>query len=76
MHRASKYFQILQRDKHKKGDIGNDTQKHLLYKQFVVWHRKGYANAPLSDYINNPTFQELPLEKNYFPDISDKSILI
>ena len=56
MHRASKYFQILQRDKHKKGDIGNDTQKHLLYKQFVVWHRKGYTNAPLSDYIDNPTF--------------------
>ena len=73
---ASAYFQSLQRDKYNKIDIGNNTQKYLLYKQFVAWHCKGYTNALLSDYINNPIFQELPLEKNYFAGTSDERIYI
>ena len=36
----------------KKNDINNLTQKHLLYKQFVV----STCNAPLTDYINNPIY--------------------
>ena len=36
----------------KKNDINNLTQKHLLYKQFVV----STCSAPLTDYINNPIY--------------------
>ena len=41
-----------------KYDINNDTEKHLLWKQYVVWHSNGYMAAPISDYINNPVFQK------------------
>ena len=40
-----------------KFDIYNDTQKNLFWKQYIAWHCDGYANAPISDYINNPVFQ-------------------
>ena len=49
-----------------KFDISNDTQKHLLWKQYVAWHCNGYTAAPISDYISNPVFQELLLESDYF----------
>ena len=49
-----------------KFDISNDTQKHMLWKQYVVSHCDGYSTAPISDYINNPVFQELLLESDYF----------
>ena len=49
-----------------KFDISNDTQKHLLWKQYVAWHCNGYTAAPISDYINNSVFQELLLESDYF----------
>ena len=29
-------------------DINNDTQKHLLWKQNVVWHSNSYMAAPIS----------------------------
>ena len=41
-----------------KFDTLNDIQKHLLWKQYVAWHCNGYTAAPISDYINNPVFQE------------------
>ena len=46
----------------------NDTQKHLLWKQYVAWHCNSYNPTPISDYItiNNPVFQELLLESDYF----------
>ena len=40
-----------------KFDILNDTQKHLLWEQYVAWHCIGYTAAPTSDHINNPVFQ-------------------
>ena len=49
-----------------KFDTSNDTQKHMLWKQYVAWHCNGYSAAPISDYINNPVFQELLLELDYF----------
>ena len=48
----------------------------MLWKQFVAWHCKGYSAAPVSDYIHNPIFQELPLEKDYFSDESDERVCI
>ena len=41
-------------------DTDNLTQQHLLYKQFLAWSCNGSSVAPVSDYINNPIFQELP----------------
>ena len=32
-------------------DTPNDTQKHMLWKQFVAWNCNGYSAAPISDYI-------------------------
>ena len=59
-----------------KFDISNDTQKHLIWKQYVAWHCNGYTTAPISDYINNPVFQELLLESDYFGSRSDEKIYI
>ena len=59
-----------------KYDINNDTQKHLLWKQHVAWHCNGYTAAPIFDYINNPVFQELLLENDYFRNKLDKKMYI
>ena len=56
--------------------ILNDTQKHLLWKQYVAWYCNVYIAAPISDYINNPVFQELLLESDYFGTKSDEKIYI
>ena len=56
--------------------MSNDTQKHLLWKQYVAWHCDSYTAAPVSDYINNPVFQELLLESAYFGDKSDGKIYL
>ena len=50
----------------KKYDIDNLTQRHLLYKQFVAWSCNDSSVAPLSDYMNNPMYQELTPENQYF----------
>lgn len=57
-------------------DTPNDTQKHMLWKQFVAWNCNGYSAVLISDYINNPTFQELPVEKDYFGNDSDERVYI
>ena len=59
-----------------KFDISNDKQKHMLWKQYVAWHCNGYTTAPISDYINNPVFQELLLDSEYFGARSNKKIYI
>ena len=59
-----------------KFDINNDTQKHLLWKQYIAWHCNGYTNAPVSDYTNNPVFQELLPENTYMSNTSDERIYI
>lgn len=57
-------------------DTPNDTQKHMLWKQFVAWNCNGYSAVLISDYINNPTFQELPVKKDYFGNDSDERVYI
>lgn len=57
-------------------DTPNDTRKHMLWKQFVAWNCNGYSAVLISDYINNPTFQELPVEKDYFGNDSDERVYI
>ena len=50
----------------KKYDIDSLTQRHLLYKQYVAWNCNGSSVAPLTEYRNNPIYQELPDEDTYF----------
>ena len=38
----------------------NSVKFNTSDPQFVVWYCKGCSIAPLSDYKNNPVFQELP----------------
>ena len=59
-----------------KFDINDYTQKHLLWKQHIAWRCDGYTNAPISDYINNPVFQELLPENTYISNTSDERISI
>ena len=54
--------------------MDNLTQKHLLYKQFVAWACDGCSVAPLTDYINNPIYQELVDEDQYGENKSDKRV--
>ena len=66
----------LKNEKKKKNDIDNLTQKHLLYKQFVAWSCNGSSVAPLTDCMNNPIYQELISEDNYFDVLSNKEIYL
>ena len=52
------------------------TQRHLLWKQFVAGHCNGSRGAPIVDYINNPIFQELPDEDEYYSEKSDERIYL
>ena len=59
----------------KKYDVSNTMQKHLLFKQFVTWSCNGCSIAPLIDYINNPIYQELPTESEYFSSSDERVYL-
>ena len=48
-----------------KFDTGYANEKYLVYMQFVSRYCKGSSIVPLSNYANNPTFQELPNMKHY-----------
>ena len=45
--------------------IDNLTQRRLLYKQIVARNCSCSSVAPLTDYMNNPIFQELSDERVY-----------
>ena len=57
-------------------DTDNLPQRHLLYKQFVAWSCNGSSVAPLSNYMNNPVFQELISEDDYFGIKSDARVYL
>ena len=57
-----------------KFSISSNTKKHLLWKQYVVWHCNGYTAVPISDYITNPVFQAHLLESDCFGTKSDEKI--
>ena len=54
--RLTKFTEIYSLTKGKKCNIDNLTQKHLLYKQFVVWSYNGLSVTTLSDYMHNPVY--------------------
>ena len=58
----------------KKYDINNLTQKYLLYKKFVSWSCNGTSVALLTDYINNPIYQDLIDEDDYFENASNERV--
>ena len=47
-----------------------------MYKQFVAWSCNDSSVAPLSDYMNNPMYQELTLENQYFDVKSDEGLYL
>ena len=60
----------------KKYDIGNLTQKHPLFKQFVAWSCNGSSVAPLTGYINNPVYQEFIDVDDHFQVTSNERIYL
>ena len=48
----------------------------MLCKQFVAWSCDGSRAAPLTDYMNNPIYQELIDEDNYNEVKSDERVYL
>ena len=46
----------------------------MLYKQFLAWPCNSYSTVSLTDYINNPLYQELIDEDEYDSVRSDQRI--
>ena len=59
-----------------KFDIGNDLQKHLLWKQYLAWCTNRYSVAPVTDFMNSPMAQELKKENEYFSDKFDERLYV
>ena len=74
--KLSNFTEIYSLANVKKYDVDNLTQKHLLYKYFVAWSCNGCSVAPLTDYINNPIYQELVDEDNYNETKSDERVYL
>ena len=72
----SNFTEIYSLTNEKRCNIDNSTQKHLLYKQFVAWNCNGSSVAPLTDYMDNPIFRELPDEEEYFDLKSDEKVYL
>ena len=70
------FTEIYSLTNEKKYSIDNLTQKHLLYKQFVAWNCNGSSVAPLTEYLDNPIFQELPEKETYYSLKSDEKIYL
>ena len=72
----SNFTKIYSLTNEKKYSIDNLAQKHLLYKQFIAWNCNGSSVVPLSEYIDNPIYQELPDEQTYYSLKSDKKVYL
>ena len=55
-----------------KYDTNDATEKYMLSKQFAVRSCNGCFIAPLTDYANNPIYQELPMESKYFTNVNKR----
>ena len=60
----------------KKYSIDNLTPKHLLYKQFIARNCNGSSVVPLTEYMNNPVFQELSDEESYYSLKSHENVYL
>ena len=48
----------------------------MLYKQFVAWNCNGSSVAPLTEYMDNPIFQELLDEESYYSLKSNEKVYL
>ena len=69
--RLSNFTKFYSLTNEKKYDVDNLTQRHLLKKQFVAWNCTSLSVAPLTEYMSNPIFQELPDEDKHFSVTND-----
>ena len=74
--KLSNFTEIYSLTNEKEHDVDNLTQRHLLYKQFVAWNSNSSIVAPLTDYMNNPIFQELTDKDKYFGVTNDDRIYL
>ena len=74
--KLSNFTEIYSLTNEKKYNTDNLTQRYLLYKQFVAWTCNGSSVVPLSEYMDNPIFQELPDGNTYFSAKSDERIYL
>ena len=72
----SNFTEIYSLTNEKKYSIDNLTQRHLLYKQFVSSNCNGSRVAPLTGYMDNPIFRDLPDEDEYFRLKSDERMYL
>ena len=72
--KLSNFTEVYSLTNEKKIDLDHLTQQYLLYKQFVAWSCNGSSVAPLTGYINNPIYQDLIDEDDYFNSRSDERI--
>ena len=72
----SNFTEIYNLTNEKKYSIDNLTQKYLLYKQFVAWNCNGSSVVSLTEYMDNPIFQELPDEESYYSLKSDEKVYL
>ena len=46
-------------------DLELEDEKHILYKMLAAYNCNGCSSAPLSQYINNEIYQEMPDEDKF-----------
>ena len=73
---AAQLIKSLKLSNEEKYSTDNLTQRYLLYKQFVAWNCNGSSVVPLSEYMDNPIFQELPDENTYYSAKSEERVYL
>ena len=74
--KLSNFTEIYSLTNEKKYSIDNLTEKHLLYKQFVVWHCNCSSVAPMIDYTDNPIYRKLLNEEGYCSIKNDERVYL
>ena len=74
--RLSNFTELYSLTNEKKYSTDNLTQRYLLYKQLVAWNCNGSSVVPLSEYMDNPIYQELPDENTYYSAKSDERVYL
>ena len=74
--KLTNFTEIYSLTNENKYDIDNLTQRRLLYKQFVASNCSCSSVASLTDYMNNPIFQELSDEDTYFSVKNDERVYL
>ena len=57
-------------------DINNKDEKYLMYKMYVAYVCNGATYAPLTEYKNNPVYQDMTDEYSYRSATKDDRIYI